>query len=378
MANPGNILVLNSGSSSLKFGVFAPGEQGETQTLSGSAEGIGRPDGHLHLKASDGRSLLSEDNLFESQADALSRIAAAIQAAGAPPPVAIGHRIVHGGPKLREHTRLTPDVLAQLKAAEQLAPLHIPQALKLIEQARELYPELPQFGCFDTAFHSTMPDVAAVLPIPSRYREQGIIRYGFHGISYESVVRRLGKDLPGRAVFAHLGSGASLVAVRDGRSVDTTMGLTPTGGIPMGTRTGDLDPGVLLYLLRQEKLDAEALEVLVDKQSGLLGFCGESDMQALLQKESEGDAGAKLAVDAFCTAVRKAIGAYAALLGGVELLVFTGGIGEHSDAIRHRVCDGLGFLGIKLDPGEQAKPTVRILPSGEEPQIALHCRKLLG
>lgn len=146
----------------------------------------------------------------------------------------------------------------------------------------------------------------------------------------------------------------------------------------MGTRTGDLDPGVLLYLLRQEKLDAEALEVLVDKQSGLLGFCGESDMQALLQKESEGDAGAKLAVDAFCTAVRKAIGAYAALLGGVELLVFTGGIGEHSDAVRHRVCEGLGFLGIRLDPGEQAKPTVRVLPSGEEPQIALHCRKLLG
>ena len=377
MASAGSILVLNSGSSSLKFGVFTPGDGGETLSYNGSAEGIGRPDGRLHLKAADGRVLLSEEKVFETQADALRKIAAALGANAGAAPVAVGHRVVHGGAQLREHTRLTPEVLEQLKAATQLAPLHIPEALKLIEQAEQLYPQLPQFGCFDTAFHRTMPDVASVLPIPQRYREAGVVRYGFHGLSYESVVFRLGAGLPSRCVFAHLGSGASLVAVQEGRSIDTTMGFTPTGGIPMGTRSGDLDPGVLLYLMRTEKLDAGSLETMLDRQSGLYGLSGgENDMQALLGREAAGDAAARLAVEAFCTAVRKAIGAYAALLGGLDLLVFTGGIGEHSQPVRERICKGLGFLGLDAEASEGGR--VRALPTGEDEQIARHCRRLLG
>ena len=377
MPTSGTVLVLNSGSSSLKSGLFTFTEgQSEVLAFEGSAERIGKPDGKLSVKAADGRILHVEDHVFESQGDALGKIAAALQAAGAGPPSAIGHRIVHGGPHLREHTRLTPEVLAQLEQAEPFAPLHIPAALALIDVATKLYPNVPQFGCFDTAFHRTMPDVAAVLPIPARYRQQGIIRYGFHGLSYESVVKRLGPDLPSRAVFAHLGSGASLVAVRDGQSIDTTMGLTPTGGIPMSTRTGDLDPGVLLYLLRSEKLSPEALETLVDRESGLAGLSGgESDMQVLLAREAAADAAAILAVEAFCTAARKTIGAYAALLGGLDLLVFTGGIGEHSASVREKICSGLGFLGIDESRGDDGK--VRVLPTGEDMEIAAHCRSLL-
>ena len=378
MPTSGSILVLNSGSSSLKFGLFAFRDGGQADlAFEGTAEGIGRPDGKLHVKAADGLTVHAEDHVFESQDDALGKIAAALQKAGAATPVAVGHRIVHGGPHLREHTLITPEVLEQLKEAEPLAPLHIPEALALIAQATRLYPDIPQFGCFDTAFHRTMPDVAAVLPIPARYKNQGIIRYGFHGLSYESIVARLGEDLPSRAVFAHLGSGSSLVAVREGKSIDTTMGLTPTGGIPMSTRTGDLDPGVLLYLLRTEKLSAEALETLVDRQSGLAGYSGgESDMQALLARETAGDPAASLAVEAFCTAVRKTIGAYAALLGGLDLLVFTGGIGEHSAPVRQKICEGLGFLG--LGDGTQEHGKLRVLPTGEDAQIAAHCRRLLG
>ena len=377
MANLGNILVLNSGSSSLKFGVFAAGEKDEALVLEGTAEGIGRPDGRLHVKTAGGESLVAEDHVFESQAEALARIPAALQKAGAPQPIAIGHRIVHGGPNLREHTLLTPPVLAALKAAEQFAPLHIPQALALITQAEQLFKGLPQFCCFDTAFHQTMPDVASVLPLPSRYREQGVVRYGFHGLSYESVVHRLGPELPSRAVFAHLGSGASLVAVRDGKSIDTTMGLTPTGGIPMGTRSGDLDPGVLLYLLRSEHLDVGGLEDLLDRHCGLAGYSGgESDMQALMARVGAKDGAAELAVDAFCTAVAKTVGAYAALLGGLELLVFTGGIGEHSAEVRSRACANLRFLGIDPEAGDGGR--VSVLETGEDAQIARHCRRLLG
>ena len=378
MPTNGAILVLNSGSSSLKFGLFTMAEDGtEVLAFEGNAERIGRPDGQLHVKASDGRILLAEDQIFESQSDALRKINRALQNAGAATPAGIGHRVVHGGPHLREHTRITPEVLALLKKAEPFAPLHIPGALALIEQTTKLYPDLPQLACFDTAFHRTMPDVAAVLPIPARYKDGGIIRYGFHGLSYESIVARLGSDLPSRAVFAHLGSGSSLVAVRDAKSVDTTMGLTPTGGVPMGTRTGDLDPGVLLYLLRQEKLSAEVLERLVDHESGLAGYSGgESDMQALLARETSGDPAAALAVEAFCTAVRKTVGAYAALLGGLDLLVFTGGIGEHSAPVRRKICAGLQFLGLHEEQQQRGK--VRVLPTGEDAQIAGHCRRLLG
>ncbi|MFM0736060.1 acetate/propionate family kinase [Paraburkholderia xenovorans] len=369
------ILVLNSGSSSLKFGVFAQADGDEKLLLTGSAEGIGRPDGSLRIKAPDGRVLVQQDHLLESQTDALKKLSQVLTEQGYARPAAVGHRVVHGGPHLRAHQRLTAPVLQRLKEAVHFAPLHIPPALALIDEAMKIFGDAPHFACFDTAFHAMLPPVAAQLPLPRRYAEAGVIRYGFHGLSYESLVTRLGADLPSRAVFAHLGNGSSVCALRDGKSVDTSMGLTPTGGVPMGTRSGDLDPGVLLYLMRAEGLDADALETLLNRQSGLAGYAdGESDMQALEKRAAAGDEDALLAIDVFATAVRKTIGAYAALLGGIDLLVLTGGIGEHSADVRKRVCDGLAFLG--LSEGN-ATGNVRVVHTEEERQISRHCRGLL-
>ncbi|KAE8759072.1 acetate/propionate family kinase [Paraburkholderia madseniana] len=369
------ILVLNSGSSSLKFGLFARSGGDEQLLLEGSAEGIGRGDGSLRIKSPDGRVLVQEEDVLESQTDALQKLARVLAEQKRGRPVAVGHRVVHGGPHLRTHQRLTAEVRQRLQDAVHFAPLHIPPALALIDEATRIFGDAEHFACFDTAFHSTLPARTAQLALPRRYAEAGVIRYGFHGLSYESLVARLGADLPPRAVFAHLGNGSSLCALQNGKSVDTSMGLTPTGGVPMGTRSGDLDPGVLLYLMRVEKLDADALETLLNRQSGLAGYAdGESDMQALEKRAAAGDGNASLALDAFATAVRKTIGAYAALLGGIDLLVFTGGIGEHSEEIRKRVCEGLAFLG--LSEGDSAGK-VRAIHTEEEKQIARHCRMLL-
>ncbi|REE21815.1 acetate kinase [Paraburkholderia sp. BL27I4N3] len=374
-ADDQTILVLNSGSSSLKFGLFRHAGGDESLLLEGSAEGIGRDDGSLRIKAPDGRVLVEQERVLESQIDALQRLAQVLKEQHHARPAAVGHRVVHGGPHLRAHQRVTADVRRQLHEAVHFAPLHIPPALALIDEAEKIFDDAPHFACFDTAFHATLPPRAAQLALPRRYAEAGVMRYGFHGLSYESLVTRLGADLPARAVFAHLGNGSSVCALRDGQSIDTSMGLTPTGGVPMGTRSGDLDPGVLLYLMRVEKLDADALETLLNRQSGLAGYAdGESDMQALEKRAAAGDANASLALDAFATAVRKTIGGYAALLGGIDLLVFTGGIGEHSQEIRKRVCDGLAFMGLtESDPASK----VRAIHTEEEKQIARHCRALL-
>ncbi|MFM0294559.1 MULTISPECIES: acetate/propionate family kinase [Paraburkholderia] len=374
-ADDQTILVLNSGSSSLKFGLFRYAGGDESLLLEGSAEGIGRSDGSLRIKAPDGRVLLQQEHELESQTDALQKLAQVLAQQHHARPSAVGHRVVHGGPHLRMHQRISADVRRQLQDAVHFAPLHIPPALALIDEAEKIFDDAQHFACFDTAFHATLPPRAAQLALPRRYVEAGVMRYGFHGLSYESLVTRLGADLPARAVFAHLGNGSSVCALRDGQSIDTSMGLTPTGGVPMGTRSGDLDPGVLLYLMRVEKLDAGALETLLNRESGLAGYAdGESDMQALEKRAAAGDANASLAIDAFGTAVRKTIGGYAALLGGIDLLVFTGGIGEHSEAIRTRVCDGLAFMG--LTEGDPAGK-VKAIHTEEEKQIARHCRALL-
>jgi acetate kinase len=364
------ILALNSGSSSLKFGLFASaGAADEQLLLTGSADESHGAHAALHLRSADGT--LQRHKEIGSQAEALETLAASAQQMHAAP-VAVGHRIVHGGPHLREHCLLTPQVLEQLEAAVHFAPLHLPAALALLQEAQRIFPRATHFVCFDTAFHSTMPEVATRLPLPRRYSEQGVIRYGFHGLSYESIVHRLGVSIPPRMVAAHLGSGASLCAIENGRSIDTSMGLTPTGGIPMGTRTGDLDPGVLLFLLRTEQLTASGLEALVNSEGGLAGYSGGvSDVQRLLQRATAHDEAAALAIHAFCTAVRKQIGAYAALLGGIDLLVFTGGIGEHSEPIRNRICHGLDDLGVTGDK-------VRVMRTEEELQIARHGRRLLA
>src|SRR6202795_4981839 len=274
------ILVLNSGSSSLKFGVYFRGANDEEPLFTGSAADIGRDNGTLHIRSSSGERLLQCDGILESQIDALAAIAAAIREHIHASPVAVGHRVVHGGPKLRTHQLITPQVMDDLRSATHFAPLHIPQALSLIASAQSIFPEAKHFACFDDAFHRTIPEVASHLPLPQRYFDRGIRRYGFHGISYESLVHHFGAKLPERAIFAHLGNGSSLCALRNGISIDTTMGLTPTGGIPMATRSGDLDPGIIVYLLRQEKFDADKLEDLLNHNCGLFALSsGEGDVK---------------------------------------------------------------------------------------------------
>jgi acetate kinase len=265
----------------------------------------------------------------------------------------------------------------------------MPVALELIEKTAKTYPSVPQFACFDTAFHKNLPEVASRFPLPRQLFDEGIHRYGFHGISYESLVYQLGRGLPSRTVMAHLGNGASLAAVKDGKSVDTSMGLTPTGGIVMATRSGDLDPGVLLYLVRTRHMDADSLEKLLNKDSGLAALSnGNADMRALEAAVAKGDQAAKLAIQVFCRSICKMVAAYAAVLGGIDMLVFAGGIGEHSARVREDVCRDLSFLGVSVDDnsnrsnasdisGADSRVRVRIIPSQEDFQIARHCRAMM-
>ena len=298
-------------------------------------------------------------------ADPLQAIIAALREKQLPMPEAIGHRIVHGGPNIRDHARTDDALMAHLEDAKAFAPLHVPPAVEIVKRAREAFPDAPQVACFDTAFHKTMPAVAKALPLPAHLRDGGIERYGFHGLSYESIVRQLGVDIPSRVVIAHLGNGARLCAVRDGKSIDTTMGLTPTAGIVMGTRPGDLDPGVLLYLLREKDYDAAKLERLVDRESGLKGLSGgTSDMRKL---HAAKDDASRLALDVFVHTARKQIAAMAASLGGLDLLVFTGGIGENDALTRDAILAGLQWLG---------NFNSRIIPTEEDAQIARHAAKL--
>lgn len=371
MAEPRIILALNSGSTSLKFAAFDATSGAEQAVLEGEIDGIGQGQGRTVLKDRDGKELQNRAHGILSQESAMSEAATLIREHLPANPAAVGHRIVHGGPDLRDHTIITPQVLEQLEAATHFAPLHIPPALRIVRKAEQLYRSTTQIACFDTTFHKTMPEVATHLPLPTRYYEAGVRRYGFHGLSCESVLHRVSSPKPGRIIIAHLGGGSSITAVRDGRSIDTSMGMTPTGGVPMSLRTGDLDPSVLIYLMRTEKMSADALETMVNHYCGLVGVSnGEADMQALLART---DNAARLAVDIFTTEIRKRIGGYIALMGGVDLMIFTGGIGEHAPVIRERILDGLESMGLSVATGK-----VRSVPAEEEIQIARHCRTLLG
>jgi acetate kinase len=371
----GLVLAVNSGSSSLKLGLFAERDGDEVAILRGGADGVGTPEGRLRIEDSDGQVLLDESYALGTQTKALEESVRALLKFSHAAPVAVGHRVVHGGPHLRTHQRITDEVIRMLQAAVHFAPLHIPAAVDLIRETERLLPQAAQFACFDTAFHATMPESSALYALPEEYRRRGVQRYGFHGLSYESIVHRLGDRIPARVVCAHLGSGASLAALRDGRSVDTSMGLTPTGGIPMATRVGDLDPGVVIFLLRAG-VHVDELEGMLNRKSGLVAIAGESDMRELQERMERGDASAGLAVEVFVSAVRKFIGAYAAELGGLDLLVFTGGIGEHSQLVRARICEGLEFLGIRrANSGEFSN--VSVMTSEEEAQIARHCWRLM-
>jgi acetate kinase len=383
-----SILVINSGSSSLKFGLFVNKDGDEHAIARGNADAIGADNGKLEVFDEQGNNVLKETQNLDSHKTAFSQIAKRLAALHYDPPCAIGHRFVHGGPHLVEHQRITDDVLAELKKAVHFAPLHIPAAVELIRYTGKIFPEVPQFACFDTAFHQTMPEAAYRFAIPEEYFAEGVRRYGFHGLSYASIVHALGKDLPSKVVVAHLGNGASLAAIADGKSVDTSMGLTPTGGIPMGSRTGDLDPGVSLFLMRVHKLNDAAIETLLNHNSGLKALGGTNDMRVLQKASDEGDHNASLAIEIFCRSIAKTIASYATVLDGLDLLIFAGGIGEHSSTVRADVCSRLAFLGTALDvkrnhasapviSSEASKIAVRVMVTEEEKQIARHCRALL-
>lgn len=307
---------------------------------------------------------------------------------------AVGHRIVHGGPDYYQPQRITPDVLSRLRSLIAFAPNHLPAAIALIEAIADAHPDLPQVACFDTAFHHDLPDVARRLPIPRAYDERGIRRYGFHGLSYAYLVQELqcragAPAALGNVVIAHLGNGSSLAAIRGGRSVDTTMCFTPLGGVVMSTRSGDLDPGVVAFIARTEGLDADGVEDLFSHHSGLLAISGVTgDMRELLEREGA-DASSRLAIDIYAYQIRKSIGSFAAALGGLDQIVFSGGIGEHAPEVRRRICNGLEFLGVRLDPERNAashevistsdsRIAVRVIPTDEEVMIAQATFDILG
>jgi len=306
---------------------------------------------------------------------------------------AAGHRLVHGGARYTEPQRITPKFLSALKKLVPLDPDHLPAAIKGIQFVAKKFPKLAQVACFDTAFHSSLPTVAKMYALPRRFYDDGVRRYGFHGLSFEYIVgelRRLDAKLAaGRVIVAHLGSGASMVALQDGKSVDTSMGFMPLEGLVMSARSGDVDPGLLLYLFAEKKMSAKAAGALLNKQSGLLGVSGTTGDMRELQEKSKQDPHAAEAIDLFCYRAKKYIGAYAAALGGLDALVFTGGIGEHAPAIRERICSGLDFLGIHLDTGQNAtnapvisasdsRVNVRVIQTNEDLMIVRHVITVLG
>ena len=381
-ASPSVVLTLNSGSSSLKFGLYRVGGARTEELLTGAAEAIGDANGAFHARDSQARILTSESVSIPGRQDALVRIVNLLDRSGLPAPVAIGHRIVHGGPDLRQHCVIDEVVMRQLEDAVSFAPLHAPSALAVIRSMQRHFAGLPNVACFDTTFHAAMPDVARVLPLPRDLKASGIRRYGFHGLSCESIVHQLGEFLPQRLIIAHLGNGASVTAV------DTSMGLTPSGGGIMGSRSGDIDPGVLIYLMRERKFDPALLEDLIDHRSGLTGISGVGSDMRRLHDAASSNPDARLAIEMFCYSVRKQIAAMMAALGGVDLLVFTGGIGENDGKVRASICSGLSWAGVGSDaiediaeygrvPSAQGA-RVLVLPSREDRQIARHTGHLVG
>jgi len=383
---PLRILCFNTGSSSLKFALYELGER-EVALATGAVERIGDPGARLSLRKGADAEVERTVDVPDGRA-AIETALAALDPHEFPAPDAVGHRVVHGGPLHRAPEPVDARLLEALKALVPFAPLHLPAELEAIEAVARRFPHLPQVVCFDTAFHRDMPELAQRLPLPRALWDAGIRRYGFHGLSYEYVVHELGAATPGRVVIAHLGSGASMAAIRDGRAVETTMGLTPTGGLMMGTRPGDLDPGVLLHLLATRQYDAEALTRLIERESGLLGVSGLSaDVRTLLAARDR-DPDAALAIAMFCHRARREVGALAAVLGGMDSLVFTGGIGEHSAVIRREICRGLEHLGVVLDAeaNEADAPIVspqgtacmvRIVKTNEDLMVARHTRAVL-
>ncbi len=350
-----NIVSINSGSSSIKFGIF------EVFTES-------RPE------ESSVNELFSQSLIDASPTEVFSKVKKHLTDSNLDEPTIIGHRLVHGGPKLRHHCVIDESVINQLESSIPFAPLHLPDSIALIREAQVQFPFAVQVACFDTSFHSTLPDVARVFPIAHAWQSEGIHRYGFHGISCESMLRQIRErqvaNFPKRLIVAHIGNGVSVTAIKDGESVDTSMGLTPSGGVIMGTRSGDVDPGLLIYLMREKKLDLAGLEQSINHESGLLGVSGLSnDMRKLHEAAAltvhPSNASARLAIQMFCYSLRKQIAAMMAVLEGVDMLVFTGGIGENDEEVRLAVYEGLSWVNSSHSHFE-----ILVLPSQEEEQIA--------
>jgi acetate kinase len=341
-ANP-RILTINGGSSSIKFALFETGESLQ-QILAGTIERIGLPDASLRVKGLNPADNFSRLVTATDHTVAVGMLMDWIEErSGRDVLTAVGHRVVHGGPKYYEPQLITAEMVEELHRLSPLDPEHLPQEILLTEAFHRRFPELPQVACFDTAFHHDLPRVAQLLPIPRRYEAQGVRRYGFHGLSYEFLMGELARlgdpaATKGRVILAHLGNGTSLAAVRDSKSIDTSMGFTPTAGVPMSTRSGDLDPGLVWFLARTENMSAKQFNTMVNSQSGLLGISEtSSDMRDLLEREKQ-DVRAAEAVALYCYQIKKLIGAYAAALGGMDTLVFAGGIGENAPVIRARIC----------------------------------------
>jgi acetate kinase len=388
------ILTLNAGSSSIKFALFALDEPNGLRLASrGAIAGIGTaPSFTAHAPSGE---IVAERRWQEPAPEFGSLLSAVIAFAeshlGGDKLIGVGHRVVHGGTRYHRPERITPAVLAALRDLTPLAPLHQPHNLAPIEALATLHPSLPQIACFDTAFHRTMPEVATRFALPREYEAAGVRRYGFHGLSYEYVAGRLREIAPalvrGRVIAAHLGNGASLCALRDGRSIDTTMGFTALDGLVMGTRCGTLDAGVVLYLAQERGLAPDQIQHLLYERSGLLGVSGgiASDMQALLASD---DRRAQEAIELFVYRIVREIGSLTSSLGGLDGIVFTAGIGEHAPAVRAMVCDGLRWLGVELEPaanGDTAgvisapdsRIEVRVIPTDEEAMIARHALSTL-
>jgi acetate kinase len=377
------ILTINGGSSSIRFSLYA----GEGRPLlAGKIDRIGLGGTNLKVEDPSGVEAIALPSSRSSGHDkAVDFLLGWLEQQPLFASVkAVGHRVVHGMQR-SEPERIAPRLLKDLRQITPYAPDHLPREIALIEAFAQRFPKLVQVACFDTAFHRTMPRVAKLLPIPRRYAAQGVERYGFHGLSYAYLIEELGRLDPaaakGRVILAHLGNGASLAAVLDGKSIDTSMGFTPTAGLMMSNRTGDIDPGLVQYLARSERMSAARFQKMVNHESGLLGVSEiSSDMRDLLSQEGD-DVRAAEAVELFCYQAKKWIGSFAAALGGLDTLVFAGGIGENSPQVRERICEGLGFLGIKFSPKRNAsgdgvistgasRTTVRVIPTDEERMIA--------
>src|SRR5579871_3951978 len=408
-----HLLVINSGSSSIKFSIFGTRVRtgrGEavalpTSLFEGEVSGIGSGSAGFKFRDAAGKDLSGGVSSVkaENSVEAIGRVVDAVSREGMPQVDAVGYRVVHPGAKLDRHVRITDAVMRDLEEAAVFAPLHDPAAIEIIRETMERFPEAKHYAVFDTVFHETMPDEATAYAIPEEFRERGVRRYGFHGLSCESIVRQVldaaergEMKFPRRMVIAHLGSGCSVTALVKGRSVDTTMGLTPTGGVVMGTRPGDLDPGLVLYLLRQMEGDRGAafgaVETMLNRASGMVALSGlPNDMRGVRKAAAEGNERAALALAIFTRSVKKAIGGFIALLGGVDAIVFAGGIGEHDSQSRMEILEGMTEMGVLVNSelndakesrlrrisASESKAIVLVVPTKEDLMIAMHVDRMV-